>query len=210
MIGRITPMPPIHGIRAVHSDDRNFLFFYEWVLRDLRDSTVIERRVISRYIEGRPVVFRGVESSSHDNEDSGLYPELPIEELSYVETLTLLSLSVMMMACFTMLFENFDVVYFASKHDNGSLYRSLQDVIFVTPIGTVSLMFCIFVYKYYLKRFVSTVFPSPVSILNTNFALVLEYSFDMNFRWTNLKPTSGSKFVTVFLSFWSKSALSVL
>lgn len=153
LVGRISPMPPLQGIRAVHSDARgNSIYFYEYYVADLKTDKLLERLIVHDYITNSSKVFRGRRvHHGEQEEDVNIFPALPVPELGIGEMLVLLSHSTMFTFMLAMLFEVFSL-YLFDRHSAGSLWRSLQCIAFVAPIVLLELFVLILVFKYYIKR----------------------------------------------------------
>lgn len=146
-------MPPIYAIRANHNDpNNNFIFFYEWVLMDLKDNSIIEKKVVCEYIENKQKPFFGKECHK-DGNDVGLYPELPVMEITRIEFVMITAFILLLIGALVMVFEFYNL-YFICVDENGSLYRSFQDIMFISPIVLIVLLGTILLYKYYIKRYV--------------------------------------------------------
>ncbi|OTF83071.1 hypothetical protein BLA29_007103, partial [Euroglyphus maynei] len=164
IIKRLTPMPPIQGIRANHSNrlqsTKSFskssaIFFYEFELRDrtagVEEEKVVDFRLILDYIEFRPRIFRGF-IPKNLNDDAGVYPEIPILEMSTLEMAIFACMVIVLSGTLCMLLEYGNLYLFKRQERHGSLYRSGQDLVFVAPVVLLMLMGNIFVYKYNIKR----------------------------------------------------------
>lgn len=163
ILRRLTPMPTIQGIRASHSNRLQSsktsksasIFFYEFELRDRTESEeqVVDFRLMLDYIEFRPRIFRGfVPKNLNDDTMVGVYPEIPILELSPLEIAIFAAFAIVMSGTFCILLEYGNLYLINQKQKQGSLYRSLQDLLFAGPVVMLVLMGNIFVYKYNIKR----------------------------------------------------------
>ena len=166
IIRRLTPMPTIQGIRASHSNrfhstktsKSSSIFFYEFELRDRTaassaDEKVVEFRLILDYIEFQPRIFRGfLPKNLNDDAMVGVYPEIPIIEMSMIEMAIFSCFTIVLSGTLCMLLEHSNFYLYKQQERQGSLYRSLQDLVFIGPVVLLVLFGNIFVYKYNIKR----------------------------------------------------------
>ncbi|KAI2799853.1 hypothetical protein BLOT_014281 [Blomia tropicalis] len=152
LIGRISPMPKINGIRAYHGDRDGTIFLYEYVLFDLIEENVIEITSYHEYLTNQPKTYRGTPLTNEDGEEVGLYPELPLMEWTNIELVIFSFFILMANGSMVMLLEYYNIYPAKIKDQQGSLYRSLLDVL-------ISLIPCVFLlgivtltYKYCIKR----------------------------------------------------------
>lgn len=60
-VGRISPMPPITGIRASHNDAHNLLHFQDFAVINLRGVyTLVQEETIDQFITSEPSIFRPI------------------------------------------------------------------------------------------------------------------------------------------------------
>lgn len=143
------------GIVVRHTGQKeSFLFFYEYSVFDLKTRRRVEKRTIKSYIKSNPKLFKGTKCSGPDNRNEiGKFPVLPIIELNLVEKTSIIAYIIILIGCLVMLFEFFNLVL-AAKEEDGSLIRSYQIVLFVTPLVLAIQALTVLMYKYYIKRLV--------------------------------------------------------
>ncbi len=157
LIGSLKPLSSgrnrISGIRVSHGDPFGSIFLYEYVLVNAADDAIIEVRRFNTYITRRHVIYRGVPVEDFDdrNEAEGMnFPELPQVLLTSFEALVIVSLVIILAGSLVMAFEYYNW-YPVNQQQDGSLFRSLLDVLFITvilsPLGMIVLIF-----KFYIKK----------------------------------------------------------
>lgn len=119
---------------------------------NLADDSVLEVRKFNTYISSKHNIYRGILLNDDDDKEVGLFPDLPLVELTKVEAVILTALAVMFSGTFTMLFEYFNW-YPVNRSQDGSMYRSLFDVLVVGPMAIFVLGAIALVFKYYIKRY---------------------------------------------------------
>ncbi|KAJ6219669.1 hypothetical protein RDWZM_005481 [Blomia tropicalis] len=63
LVGRLTALPPVTGIRAYHSEHAGTIFFYDYKIIDLMNDVIIEDMFIMDHITNKHQIFRGFQSS---------------------------------------------------------------------------------------------------------------------------------------------------
>lgn len=158
LIGSLIPITKrgkgrISGIRISHGDVFGSIFLYEYVLVNAQNDDIIEVRRFNTYITKRHTIYRGVSVANFDdeNEEEGMkFPELPRVLLTNVEALIIFALVVILSGTLVIIFEYYNW-YPVNQTQDGSLFRSLLDVLFistlVSPLGMIVLIF-----KFYIKK----------------------------------------------------------
>lgn len=159
LIGSLKPLTKgkgkgrISGIRISHGDVFGSIFLYEYVLVNAQDDEIVEVRRFNTYITKKHVIYRGVSVANFEdeNEEEGMnFPELPRVLLTNVEALIILALVVILSGTLVIIFEYYNW-YPVNQIQDGSLVRSLLDVLFITtlvsPFGMIVLIF-----KFYIKK----------------------------------------------------------
>lgn len=124
--------------------------------------TVLQVCRFNTYLTNRYAIYRGKQWTEVDDEDDeDYYPELPILEWTMVEMTELGVFFVIACATAVMLFEYYDLYYSPTAvTDDGSLYRSLWDILYTIPVAIILLVVTTVSYKYYFKRYASPVIGS--------------------------------------------------
>ena len=141
-LGSIIKMSLINGIRASHGDKKGNIFLYDYVLIDMNEDTVLEERIFMQFITNKPAIFRGriaqlSNSTKAELQDSNRTNFLV--EWTRTELVIIFCWLIMTSGGMVMFLEYFNG-YFVCQKDDGSLFRSLFDILFVTPI-TLMLLF---------------------------------------------------------------------
>ena len=154
LIGRISPLPDITGIRINHNDTHGTIFLYEFVIKDLLDDDkVIEIRKFNTYLTNRKTIYRGTTWNGGDDDDQAdYYPDLPVLEWTYLELITISVFMVMLVNFAVMLIDYFNWYPNSMAQQDGSLYRSLLDVAYVILPSIILLAMVTLTFKYYIKR----------------------------------------------------------
>ena len=119
---------------------------------NLTVSDIIEIRRFNTYISNKHIIYRGaIWNGKDDDKEVGLFPVLPLVELTKMEATILVILAVMLNGSFVMLFEYFNW-YPCNRNQDGSINRTLLDVIFITPLVMVIMGTITLVYKYIVKK----------------------------------------------------------
>ena len=163
LVGRLTALPPVTGIRAYHSEHAGTIFFYDYKIIDLMNDVIIEDMFIMDHITNKHQIFRGFQSSKI--EEPKIEPMADqqvnkknetnsnLNEWTFIELLIIFMFIVISIGWFILMFEYFNW-YFINEKDDGSLFRSLMDILFVCPIMFWILAIIIFIYKKRIKMYV--------------------------------------------------------
>lgn len=150
-IGYIATLPLIKGLLVSHNlDSDSQLLLYDYTLIDTLENTVIEERLFMKKITKKPKLFKGRPAPSlHDLAQQQNEKALTVE-LTCLEKLLIISLIILSLACLTMVFEQTSA-YFSFSHEDGSLYRSFFDMLYVSVIGTFWLILVLLTYNCFLR-----------------------------------------------------------
>ena len=165
LISMVRPIKSINGIRANHNDLKGFIFLYDYVLIDLNTENVMEICQINQYITNRSTIYRGkmFRKKEIENNPDLLIPLIPVI-WTRIELIIVGSLVAISDALFVMLCEYFNLYLFNYDQD-GSLYRSFQDIFLASIFGTFLSFYLVLIYKHYLKwRLIQTQY-SPIDTI---------------------------------------------
>lgn len=149
-------MPTLVGVRANTNDANNLgIFFYEFVLIDLKDDSVLDKRNVCEYIDNQQRLFYGKPSYVLEGENEvGVYPELPLQELNLFELAIIAGFILFFISMMVILFESYNL-YLTCTREDGSLIRSLQDIIFIVPLSLLLQASTVTLYKHFIKKYLS-------------------------------------------------------
>ena len=155
IIGSITPLQEITGIKANHNDPRGAIFLFDFTLTDVEKGRLEEIRVFNAFLTNKPTIYRGHTLTKSDvgGEDASYYPTLPITELDNTEQVFLSAFLVAWTNLNASLMEHFDQYpgQLADDH-HGSLYRSLFDSVVLSCLLAPTFAALVFVFQHRLKR----------------------------------------------------------
>ncbi len=150
-IGYIASLPPIKGLLVSHNlDSDSQLLLYDYTLIDTLQNTVIEERLFMKKITKKAKLFKGRPAPSTNDWAQQLKEKAQENEWTWVEKSLILSLITLSIACLVIVFEQTSA-YFSFSDEDGSLYRSFFDILYVSVIGFCLLVLVLSAYKYCLR-----------------------------------------------------------
>lgn len=151
-IGSLTPLE-ISSIAINHGSRRGSIFLFDYILKDLSDDSVIEVVSFNTYLTNRKVVYRGRPWFEGQDGKDDYYPEVPVLELTYAEVVHIGTFIVLASGCAVLLVERNNLYYESIRKEDGSLIRSLMDILYLAPCFLLLLPAIVMSYKYYFKLY---------------------------------------------------------
>lgn len=156
-IGSLTPLE-IASIAINHGSRHGSIFLFDYILRDLSDDSVIEVVVFNTYLTDQKLILHGQLWAGEENgHDDDYIPEIPILELTLAETVLICVFLILACGGAVVLVEHFNLYTDNSlREEDGSLLRSLLDILYIAPLSVLLLSVVVMSYKYYFKLYVLT------------------------------------------------------
>lgn len=155
-IGSLAQLQLIKGLRVSHNLlDGCQLMLYDYTLIDTLENTVIEERRFMKKITNKPSLFKGQPTPLISDSVQEIKQA---KEWSRVEIMFIILLVTLSIACLVIAFEQTNVYFSFSDESasiDGSLYRSLFDILYVSAIAMLLLILFVISYKCFLRYFQS-------------------------------------------------------
>ena len=156
LIGRVTPMPPISYIRISHGDKNGSIFLYEYILISLPEEQIMEVRRFNTYLTNKATDYKGkVVTDTVQGGEFCSFPIIPQIKWTTIELAIISSVIIMFTGSVVLIIEYYNNLYIIIADDNlqqeGSMWRTLLDVIYVSPLALLLLVVLSIPYKFFMK-----------------------------------------------------------
>lgn len=200
-IGSLKPLE-ISSVALNHGSRRGSIFLFDYILKDLSDDSVIQVVSFNTYLTNRRVIYRGQPWTEGEDDNDDYYPEVPVLELTLAETVHISTFIVLASGCAVVLVERYNLYYGSISREDGSLFRSLMDILYLSPCFLLMLSLIVMSYKYYFKLyeyFHLSTFAQLLIILLYRFRNLLRSEYSLNKKHLNIWKTHLKIFKTILL-----------